>query len=135
MSYELSEGYILGLGIPLLDIVAEVNESFLHKYNLKPNDVIRASDCHRHLCQDLEQNYSIKCIAGGAVQNSIRVAQWFFSAHRRTAFFGAIGNDEFGQQMRLKAEQDNVIVSYYIDPLVPTGTCACLLTNGGKKRS
>ena len=128
-----SEGVILGLGNPLLDVSAIVNEEFLKKYGLQPNNAILAGDEHVNLCKEMAEKFKVDYIAGGAAQNTIRVAQWFFSNPRRTAFFGAVGNDAFGQQMRKKAEENNVIVSYFVDPKVPTGTCACLIT--GKNRS
>lgn len=111
---------------------ANVTDAFLAKYELQPNNVILAGDQHTNLCKDLAEQFKVDYIAGGAAQNAIRVAQWFFTAPRRTAFFGAIGNDEFGNQMRQKAEENRVITSYFVDPIVPTGTCACLITGNNR---
>ena len=38
-------------------------------------------------------------IAGGATQNSIRVAQWMLPEPALTGFLGAIGSDEFGGKL------------------------------------
>lgn len=38
------EGLLIGCGNPLLDIVANVDDAFLQKYELKPNDAILADD-------------------------------------------------------------------------------------------
>ena len=128
-----SEGCILGIGSPLLDISANVTEQFLCKYDLEPNNVIRPNDKHLTLCQDMSEQFQVDLIAGGAVQNTIRVAQWFFEKPCLTTIFGAVGSDEFAAKMRTKAEEDRVIVSYLVDQNQPTGTCACLIT--GKNRS
>lgn len=127
-----SEGYILGLGNPLLDVSAIANDEFLKKYDLEPNNAILADEKHQNLCKDMSENFKVDYIAGGAAQNSMRVAQWFFEKPQVTTFFGAIGNDKFGEQMQKKAEENHVNVSYFVDPEVPTGTCACLITGNNR---
>jgi adenosine kinase len=63
------------MGNPLLDISAVVEPSFLEKYNLKANDAILATDEHLPLYQEMVEKYQVEYIAGGATQNSMRVAQ------------------------------------------------------------
>ncbi len=41
----------------------------------------------------------VQYIAGGATQNSIRVAQWMLPEPGMTGFLGAIGSDEFGGKL------------------------------------
>lgn len=43
------EGTLVGFGNPLLDISATVDESFLEKYGMQPNDAILAGDKHKTL--------------------------------------------------------------------------------------
>ena len=50
-------------------------------------------------------------IAGGATQNSVRVAQWMLQVPGATSYMGCIGYDDFGQRMQKTAEQDGVNVS------------------------
>ena len=102
---------------------------------MEPNNAILAGDKHRDLCKDMAANFKVDYIAGGAIQNSMRVAQWFFDKPNVCTFFGAIGQDDFGKQMTQKAKEDRVNVVYMIIPDVPTGTCACLITDQGKNRS
>ena len=52
--------------------------------------------------------------AGGATQNSIRVAQWMLQLPGATSYMGCIGNDEFGEKMRQVASSDGVNVSLYV---------------------
>merc|ERR1712178_48485 len=66
-------------------------------------------------------------IAGGATQNSIRVAQWMLQAKGATAYMGCIGKDKNGDTMKACCEKDGVTTSYMVDESTPTGTCACLI--------
>lgn len=70
-----SEGMLFGMGNPLLDISAVVDDKFLQKYKLEPNNAILATDEHIPLYQDLVQSFAVEYIAGGATQNSLRIAQ------------------------------------------------------------
>lgn len=69
------EGILLGMGNPLLDISAVVDEGFLAKYDVKPGNVILAEDKHLPMYDELASKSNVEYIAGGATQNSIRVAQ------------------------------------------------------------
>lgn len=66
-------------------------------------------------------------IAGGATQNTIRVAQWMHGEKGFSAYAGCIGNDEFGKQLEAAAEGDGVTTYYDREEGVPTGTCAVLV--------
>ena len=52
-----------------------MDEDFLQKYNLKPNDAILANEKHTPMYDELIEYYNAEFIAGGAVQNSMRVVQ------------------------------------------------------------
>ena len=69
------EGILLGMGNPLLDISATVDEDFLKRYELKSNDAILAEDKHKPMYDELIEQYKADFIAGGSVQNTMRVAQ------------------------------------------------------------
>lgn len=53
----------------------------------------------------------------------------------KVMFTGCISDDDFGQKMAKKAQEDGVITCYAIANSEPTGTCAVLLTDQGKNRS
>ena len=38
-------------------------------------------------------------MAGGATQNTIRVAQWMLQEPGKTAYMGCIGDDDFGKKL------------------------------------
>lgn len=52
----------------------------------------------------------VQYIAGGATQNTIRVAQWMLQVPGATAYMGCIGDDEFGRRMTATAHGDGVNV-------------------------
>jgi len=66
---------VVGLGNPLLDISANVEEDFLSKYDLKPNNAILAEEKHKPMYDEMIKKYKVDYIPGGATQNTLRVAQ------------------------------------------------------------
>ncbi|XP_028775206.1 adenosine kinase 2 [Neltuma alba] len=125
-----SEGILLGMGNPLLDISAVVDEEFLQKYGIKLNDAILAEDKHKPMYEELATRYNVEYIAGGATQNSIRVAQWMLQMPGATSYIGAIGKDKFGEEMKKNSKAAGVNVHYYEDETAPTGTCAVCVKGG-----
>ena len=62
------------------------------------------------LPQELADKPDVQYVAGGATQNSIRIAQWLLQVPGATSYFGAIGNDDFGRKLRETASQGGVNV-------------------------
>lgn len=69
-------------------------------------------------------------IAGGATQNTIRVAQWMIQAPGATTYMGSVGNDHYAEQLRAVASADGVDARYHVDESTPTGTCAACIMGG-----
>jgi adenosine kinase len=120
-------GAIVGMCNPLLDISIDAPEELLTKYGLKLNNAILAGEEHLPLYKEIVKDYPHQFIAGGATQNSIRVAQWMLQTPGSTAYFGAVGEDEFGSELEKCAREDGVLVSYQKSKELPTGTCAVLI--------
>jgi len=121
----------MGMGNPLLDISANVGQDLLDKYGVKLDEAILAEDKHMPVYQELIEKYNPSFIAGGATQNSIRVAQWMLpNTSGDTAFMGCVGEDAYGKQLEECATADGVLVHYMKDPTTPTGTCAALIMGG-----
>ena len=80
--------------------------------------------------QELTEKYSPEYIAGGATQNSIRIAQWMLRAPGATTYMGSVGDDEYGRILAAAAEKDGVRVRYHVDAATPTGTCAACVLGG-----
>nr|AII97833.1 BLTX461 [Nephila pilipes] len=128
-------GLLLGLGNPLLDISANTDHDFLEKYGLKLNDAILAEEKHIPIYKEMAENYKVDYTAGGACQNTMRVAQWLVKEKNMFAFMGCIGKDKFGEILESKAKEAGVLVSYQYHDTLPTGTCAVVITDQGKNRS
>ncbi|TMW58702.1 hypothetical protein Poli38472_010261 [Pythium oligandrum] len=120
---------IVGLGNPLLDIAADVDQELLDKYSLKLDNAILADDTHLPLYEEITTKLKPVFVAGGATQNSIRVAQWMLNKHNKsaTSFFGAVGKDGHAKTLKDCAERDGVNVHYMEHPELATGTCAVLV--------
>jgi len=121
------------MGNPILDISAAVDMAVVDKYGLKMGDAILAEEKHAPLFPELAAAPNVQYIAGGATQNTIRVAQWLLQQPEATAYMGCIGKDEFGAKLQAACAKDGVKLAYMIDEATPTGTCATLINN--KERS
>lgn len=123
-------------GNPLLDLMATVNEDFLKKYDLEANNAILAEDKHKAMFEDMEANFDVEYIPGGATQNAIRVAQWLLpGSPNATTFTGCIAKDKFGRILEEKTRAVGVNTIYQYHESEPTGTSAVLVTDNGKNRS
>ncbi len=130
---KVPHGVIFGIENPLLDMCAQVPETFLGKYELKLNNAILAEPKHLPIYEEIVKGYEVDYVAGGATQNSIRVAQWFLQSPGATKYVGSIGKGcEFGKKLREVANKDGVTTLYYESETSPTGTCA-VLVNGGER--
>jgi len=118
---------ILGMGNPLLDISDNVDKAMLDKYGLESGGIILAEDKHQPLFAEMSARPGVQYIAGGATQNSIRVAQWMLQTPGATAYMGCVGKDDFAEKMKASCEKDGVKTSYMIDASTPTGSCAVLI--------
>lgn len=73
-----SEGAVLGLGNPIVDVVAEVDSDFLVKWNLRPNVLNKLGPQVHAMEKDLLERYQARNLVGGSVQNTLRTIQWLF---------------------------------------------------------
>lgn len=124
------EGALVGAGNPLLDISAVVTKELLDKYGLELGNQILAEDKHLPLYTELEKECAVEYIAGGATQNSIRVAQWMLQVPGATTYFGCVGKDHYADELTKVAAKDGVKALYMVDEAVPTGTCAACIVGG-----
>ncbi|KAL8504483.1 hypothetical protein ACS0TY_015880 [Phlomoides rotata] len=123
------EGILLGMGNPLLDISAVVDQEFLDKYDVQLNNAILAEEKHVPMYDEMSSKFKVEYIAGGATQNSIRIAQWMLQIPGATSYMGSIGKDKYGEEMKKNAKDAGINVHYYEDDK-PTGTCAVCVLGG-----
>jgi len=78
--------------------------------------------------EDLEKNCApVDYIAGGATQNSIRVAAWMGKRKMPCAYSGCVGDDSYAGILKERCEAAGVKAHYMVDASTPTGKCACLI--------
>ncbi|XLR55403.1 hypothetical protein S83_006075 [Arachis hypogaea] len=130
MASQSCDGILLGMGNPLLDISAVVDDEFLQKYDIKLNNAILAEDKHKSMYDEMTNKFNVEFIAGGATQNSIKVAQWMLQKPGATSYMGCIGKDKYGEEMKKNSTAAGVNVHYYEDENTPTGTCAVCVVGG-----
>lgn len=134
MPNKITEGILLGLGNPLLDItVVCPDNALLDKYGLLANNAILAEEKHRPLFEDMVHNYQTEYLPGGATLNSVRVAQWLLQTPRATTFFGGVGKDKFAEILENKSLDVGVNVRYQVHEGIQTGVCGAIIT--GEDRS
>jgi adenosine kinase len=111
---------------PLLDISVNADQALLDKYGLVMNNAILAEAKHAALYTEIVGMNPLY-VAGGAAQNSARVAQWMLQKPGSTNYMGCIGRDAFGDQLAACLAADGVGEFYMRDEKTPTGTCAVLV--------
>ncbi|KAH8388876.1 hypothetical protein KR215_003174 [Drosophila sulfurigaster] len=121
-------GALVGCGNPLLDISATVPMDFLKKYEMNEDDAILAEERHMPIYRELVDNHRAEFLAGGSVQNSLRIAQWIIGKPNVAVFFGCVGQDDYASTLREKAREAGVDAHYQVSADTPTGTCAVLIT-------
>lgn len=121
------------MGNPLLDISAVVEPEYLLKHELGADNAILAEAKHKQIFTELQEQYKTDYIAGGSVQNSLRVCQWIVDQPNAAVFFGCVGEDNYSKILETRARADGVNVLYQRKANHETGKCAVLVT--GKHRS
>lgn len=117
---------------------SQVPTSILSKYDVKSGDIILAEDKHMGVYDELVKEYPVEYIAGGATQNSMRVAAWMLSrlpdaSSKKCAFVGCVGDDTNGKKLAEVATKAGVNVEYQVDASTPTGLCAVLIDDSNER--
>eukprot|EP00913_Durusdinium_trenchii_P018002 g16916.t1 len=132
----LESPVIVSIGNPVLEITAKVPQETLDKYGLQHGEALSGDEQkdmkHDQLLQELEKMEQAKYVAGGATQNSIRVAQWMLQEAKMTADLGCVGDDAYGRRLTEVCQQEGVVTRYMVDP-ARTSTCAVAIVD--KKRT
>ncbi|KAI5965367.1 ADO1 [Candida pseudojiufengensis] len=114
------------LGNPLLDLQANVDKSYLEKYNLKDNDAILAEPEHLPIYEELLKNKDLILVAGGAAQNTARGAQYILPP-KSVVYFGSVGNDVYAERLNEANSNYGLTTKYQIQNDYQTGKCAALI--------
>eukprot|EP01096_Ripella_sp_DP13-Kostka_P000312 TRINITY_DN1037_c0_g1_i1.p1 TRINITY_DN1037_c0_g1~~TRINITY_DN1037_c0_g1_i1.p1 ORF type:complete len:361 (+),score=198.65 TRINITY_DN1037_c0_g1_i1:136-1218(+) len=124
---EITEGFLLGIDNPLLDISAEVPLEFIQKYGLQLNNATLSTDETAEIPAILVKDYKVTYIPGGASQNAIRTFQWMIGKPRSSVVLGSVGKDDFANILIERISSEGVIPLYSVDETTPTGNCSVLI--------
>ncbi|GJN89910.1 hypothetical protein Rhopal_002899-T1 [Rhodotorula paludigena] len=119
---------LLAMGNPLLDMQVVNKPELLEKYGLKPNDAVLAEGKQSEIYEDLQKNYEVHYVAGGAAQNAARGAQYVLPPNS-TAYLGCVGADALADQLRAANEKEGLQSAYQVVEDKPTGACAVIITD------
>jgi len=131
----VEKGILLGMGNPLLDMSANVELSYLTKYGLEADNQILAEEKHLPMYKEMEDQFKVDYVAGGATLNTMRVGQWLLQTPHCFSYFGSVGEDSRAKTLTDNAGAGGVNMKCQVNGKNPTGTCAVLITEGGKHRS
>jgi len=124
---------LCGVGNPLLDIQATVASGYLERYGLESNNQILAEEKHVPMYKELVSWFPVEYLPGGATLNTIRIAQWMLSDRGQTVYSGAIGSDDFADELKNQVSKAKVNGCFYTQSEQPTGTCAALVSGNGHR--
>lgn len=77
---------ILGIGNPIMDIVAPIDENSIKQYGLSWGQTIFANEQNMKIYEDIESQKDVTYIPGGSVTNSIRFAAVLFKLNKNFSF-------------------------------------------------
>ncbi|VDQ05083.1 unnamed protein product [Trichobilharzia regenti] len=131
---EVSEGYLFGMGNPLLDMLWKADEDTYKSYGLNVDDAILAEDKHMSIYTELMKKPDVKYVAGGSTLNTVKMIQWILRKPLSCSFVGCIGADRMGDRIEAECRELGLETEFQTTkkPL-ETGKVAVLIN--GKNRS
>ncbi|KAK4874843.1 hypothetical protein RN001_014203 [Aquatica leii] len=124
----MRESSIVTFGSPLIDVIVNVDDSFLNKFNLEPNNATAVGE-ESEIFEAIQAS-SPKYVVGGCALNTARVLK-HVSKDLLCTVIGAVGDDDYAQLVKRQLDQDHV---RYVFVTVPktTGRCAVLLNEDNR---
>ena len=120
-------------GNPIQDITVQDDERvLLNKYSLELGMASLASPEQIPIYAEMAATEGRLFSPGGSALNSAR-AQKHINSSGAVAYFGCIGNDDFGKSLQEEVAEAGVDAKFSITDEHATGTCACVIV--GKERT
>ena len=94
----ITEGIIVGLGAPLLNIIAQVAPGYLERYKLDAGTEKVAQESEQEIFNELISWFQVNYLPGGEALTTVRVAQWMLQLPKATTAIGAISSDSKGKR-------------------------------------
>jgi len=117
---------------PLLDATMPCDAAYLAKWHLKNDDAILADSTYQPLINEVVASCGNNLQCGGAIQNSLVMAQWFLQQPGATVMVGAVGDDPNKDLLKKIVEGYGVKTLYQVLPGDFTGCSAILVCDGNR---
>ena len=132
---QAAEGQIdtVFFGNPIQDITVDDNDkTLMTKYKLELGMACLATEEQMPIYEEAFKTEGMFLTPGGSALNSAR-AQKFSNADSSVAYFGCIGDDDFGKSLSSAVSEAGIDGKFSVTTEHPTGTCAVAVV--GKERT
>ncbi|RTG80085.1 adenosine kinase [Schistosoma bovis] len=125
----LPEGYVFGMGNPLLDILVDADDYMYERYELQKDNAILAEEKHMEIYEEIQKRKDAKYVAGGATLNTVKMIQWILQKPFVCSYVGCIGSDLPGKYIKNDCRGLDLLTDFQITtkPL-KTGKVAILIS-------
>ena len=108
---------IIGIGNPIIDIIAEIEKEEIQKFGLELGQTIFATPQNIEFFKELDNKAQVSYTSGGSILNTLRVASWCLNMepnnkNYKLTMLGSVGND------KLKDKVINSLISCGVKPLL-----------------
>lgn len=126
----ITEGMLVGIGVPLLEIKANVGAGYLERFKLIPGSRSVATEKQICIYEELCGWFSTEYFPGGDALTTVRVAQWMLHLPRASSIIGAVGRDENGSRLTSACESVGIRPLFYVQDDEATGAVTKLSCDG-----
>ena len=111
-SYKINS--LIAIGNPIIDIIGEVSNESITKYELKWGQTVFANEKNLPFFEELEKNPNVSYILGGSIQNTMRYCSWVLNKQNlknnfKLTMLGCVGDDKYGKKINEALKENDVI--------------------------
>ena len=123
----MMENDVFGLGHPLIDIIAFVDDEFINKHELNKGLFhLTDNDKIKNVLNEID-DYVIT--SGDSTANTLATITNFGG---KTIYYGSVGNDEFAKEFAKSLDKEDVKNKLFTNEY-STGVALCLVTKDGER--
>lgn len=97
---------VICFGLPLVDIVAEVDDDFIKRHGLSAGGEFETDD--HAVAMEMATKKDVIWNAGGSAANVARVSRWISQGEQKTTLVGCVADDAYGRLLEQKCEEVGV---------------------------
>jgi len=126
----------MSFGSPLMDIIGDVQDEFLERYNIELNTSIHKKFKDVKCLNEFLMNHKITFVPGGCQFNAMRVFNWMLDKDESdiVGFLGSVGDDEYYEDVYQDLLLTENIIPIF-ENIKDEMTGLCLVICNGKERA